>query len=228
VVSRLVGAGIPDAVCETFRSSFGKEAYQRLVEPVERARNRIEHRRFELASSAYQVALKQMPWNWTLIDEVARYLTFSLRDPAAGLAMSRSALALNPSCSADLWNTLGDSLCMLGRDREALAAFHRALRIRPGDVRARYNLACVHIQRRDHSAALEWIAQGLSLDRTEAYWKGFLRLQSDALEALARQFRTENQHRNDRVSKAVHPADQPGILPIDRTRGPGIGTADGP
>ncbi len=44
------------------------------------------------------------------MSEVAHFLTFALRSPIAGLDMAKAALACNPACSADLWNTLADCL----------------------------------------------------------------------------------------------------------------------
>lgn len=141
------------------------------------------------------------------MSKAATFLTFSLRDPAAGLALDRAALALNPTCSADLWNNLGDSLFALGRVVEAREAFLQALRISPEDVRARYNLVCVHIYDKDYPAALRTIAEGLALDRDTAYWKGFLKLQNDVLELLGRRRHQEGHLRVDRVSKALPPED---------------------
>jgi predicted transposase YbfD/YdcC len=43
-----------------------------------------------------------------LLNEVSLFLTFSLRDVRAGVDVAKVALGLNPTCSAELWNTLGD------------------------------------------------------------------------------------------------------------------------
>ncbi len=99
-----------------------------------RARALVKAGRYEAAAGAYRDALGCEPKNWMLTDEVARFLTFSLQEPAAGLDMSRAGLALNPTCSADLWDTAGDALFCLGRVDEARDAFLRALAINPNDV----------------------------------------------------------------------------------------------
>ena len=52
---------------------------------------------------------------------------------------------LNPACSAELWNTLGDCLYEAGRLDLARRAYGRALRVHGGDVKARYNLAWVDV-----------------------------------------------------------------------------------
>ena len=54
------------------------------------------------------------------------------------------AVALNPTCSAELWNALGDALYEWGRTEEARSAYEKALAVNGADVRARYNLAWVH------------------------------------------------------------------------------------
>jgi Flp pilus assembly protein TadD len=59
----------------------------------------------------------------------------------AGIDLAKVALALNPACSSDLWNTLGDGLFEYGRYAEARSAYHKALEVNDADVRARYNLA---------------------------------------------------------------------------------------
>jgi hypothetical protein len=45
-----------------------------------------------------------------LLCEVSQFLTFQFRDPKAAADMAKTALALNPTCSAELWNALGDAL----------------------------------------------------------------------------------------------------------------------
>jgi hypothetical protein len=55
--------------------------------------------------------------------------------------MAKTALALNPTCSAELWNALGDALFEWGRTEEARSAYEKALTVNATDVRARFNLA---------------------------------------------------------------------------------------
>ena len=79
-----------------------------------------------------------------LLNEISMFLTFNLRDVKAGIDMAKAALSLNPTCSAELWNTLGDGLYEWGRTEEARSAYHKALAVNSSDVRSRYNLAWVH------------------------------------------------------------------------------------
>lgn len=199
---RLVGRGLPVALKGRFEDLFNQAAFAKVHEPSARARTLVGDGRFELAASAYREALGRQPWNWALMSEAARFLSFRLRDPAAGLALSRAALVLNPSCSADLWNDLGDSLFLLNRIDEARTAFARALRVNPGDVRARFNLACVHVTRNNELAALLTIAEGLALDESGHYRQGFLKQQADVLERLDHRWQRDRHLQVNRVSEA--------------------------
>ena len=107
------------------------------------ARANLQHGRIEAALAAYHQALERQPYNWILMNEVAMFLTFTLRSPAAGIKMAKAAIDLNPNCSSELWNTLGDAWYEVGKIAEAKGAYQRALRINPSDIRGRYNLAWV-------------------------------------------------------------------------------------
>ena len=114
-------------------------------------------------------ALERQPRNWVLLNEIAMFLTFSLRDLKAGIDMAKMALALNPTCSAELWNTLGDGLFEFGRTEEARSAYLKALDVNESDVRARYNLAWCYAREKNFPAALDMISQALALDKTGEY-----------------------------------------------------------
>jgi tetratricopeptide (TPR) repeat protein len=134
---------------ECFRQLFGKGAHEERQEPLEIARACLQAGAYDSAATAYQKALERQPLNWLLMSEIAKFLTFTLKAPESGLAMARQALALNPACSPDLWNTYGNSLFVLGRHADARLAFQRALAINPNDVRAWYNLSFVYAQEKD-------------------------------------------------------------------------------
>jgi tetratricopeptide (TPR) repeat protein len=153
------------------------------------------------AATAYQKAFEQQPMNWLLMSEIAKFLTFTLRAPESGLAMSRAALALNRSCSSDLWNTYGDSLFVLGRHAEAKGTFQRALRINPNDARAWYNLSFVYTQGKDHAAALDAIAKGMLLDGAGEFREGFLQKQSEILAHVASRHKQELQLQANRLNR---------------------------
>jgi tetratricopeptide (TPR) repeat protein len=162
-----------------------------------------------------------------LMGEVARFLTFGLQSPPSGLRLAREALALNPACSAELWNTLGDALFALGRPGEAHHAFTRALRINPNDVRAHYNLTFVHLQKKDYPAALRTIAQGLALDGAGEYREGLLQKQSEVLGHLAARQRRDAQLLVNRTNACPSGVLSPSALPGLQPGLGGVGSGNG-
>ena len=111
------------------------------------------------------------------MNEIAMFLTFTFRQPASGVAMAREALALNRHCSSDLWSTLGDSLFELGRIDDARQAYQRALRIKPTDVHAQFNMAWVLVRKGQLKEALVMIAEALALDETGEWGERLLKKQ---------------------------------------------------
>jgi tetratricopeptide (TPR) repeat protein len=202
IFSRLLVKVAGAEVIARFHDFFGKIPSEKAQEPVLKARAYHEQGRHELTISSYQRALQDEPWNWALMSEVARFLSVALRDPAAGLALNRAALTLNPACSSGLWDDLGDTLHLLNRRGEAQQAFFRALRVNPEDVRAYYSLAVCYFFDRDFPKALRAIADGLAFDRSGAYRRKLLQLQNDILERLTRLHQFESHLQVDRISRA--------------------------
>src|SRR5262249_4529526 len=155
--ARLLGHQPGADTLARFRECFSQAHRDGLDQPVRQARTAGQAGRFETAAAAYRLALERQPGNWVLFNEVALFLTCTLRDPQAGADLAQLALALNP-ISAALWNTLGDCLFEWGRVAEAGSAYRRAVQLAAGDVRARSNLAWVHERQGDYPAALERIA----------------------------------------------------------------------
>jgi tetratricopeptide (TPR) repeat protein len=121
--SRLQGCNLPYHTTLRFQERFSQAAAEHLQEPIGQARECLRVGRFELASTYYQEALARQPGNWVLLSEVAQFLIFSLRDVKTGIDLAKVALALNPTCSSELWNTLGDGLFEFGRYAEARSAY---------------------------------------------------------------------------------------------------------
>jgi Flp pilus assembly protein TadD len=202
----------------SFSKHFGPAAREHALEPLALARGCARVGRFELAATHYREALTRQPHNWVLLNEVALFLTFSLRDPKAGADLAKVALALNPTCSAELWNTLGDALFEWGRTAEARAAYQKALAVNESDVRARYNLAWVQARERDYPAALAVIAEGLALDKTGEYRERFLQKQAEVLQGLALQHQQEYLLLVNLVSKYARPREDEPPPPDPRNR----------
>ncbi|MCI0642240.1 MAG: tetratricopeptide repeat protein [Gemmataceae bacterium] len=176
---------------QKFQQLFGAAHHELLQEPLQKARACVKVGRFELAASFYNQALDRQPGNWVLLNEVAMFLIFSLRDVKAGIDMAKVALRLNPTLSAELWDTLGDGLFEYGRYIEARSAYHRALQVNGSDVRARYNLAWTHQREKNYPAALEALAEGLALDKTGEYSERLLHKQQEVLAQLAMRHQQE-------------------------------------
>jgi len=69
-----------------------------------------------------------------------------------------------------LWNRLGATLANADRCSEAVPAYHRALALCPGYVRARYNLAVSCINLGAHREAVEHILTGLCYQSSQTLW----------------------------------------------------------
>ncbi len=182
--SRLLGRKLGSDTQTRFFERFGTAAQDRLQEPLLQARACLKVGRFELAASFYNEALERQPRNWVLLNEISMFLTFSMRDPKGGIDMAKLALALNPTCSAELWNTLGDGLYEFGRTAEARSAYEKALAVNSSDVLSRYNLAWVYTRERNYPAALVSIAQALALDKTGEFRDRLLHKQQEVLTQL--------------------------------------------
>jgi tetratricopeptide (TPR) repeat protein len=182
--SRLLSRAAARETVLRFQTCFGRAEYDRIHEPLNKAREAVKVGRFEMAASLYREALRRQPRNWVLLSEISNFVTFSLRDPKAGADMAKLAIKLNPACSSDLWCTLGDALFEWGRTAEARSAYHKALAINPNDVRARFNLAFVHTRDKNYRAALAMIADALALDKTGQYRERLLQKQAEVLQLV--------------------------------------------
>ena len=78
-------------------------------------------------------------------------------------------------------NALGDALYEWGRTGEARSAYEKALAVNAADVRARYNLAWVHVREREYPQALLRIAEALALDKTGEYRERLLQKQQEVV-----------------------------------------------
>src|SRR5262249_15315815 len=113
--SRLLGLGVAEATAGPFAGKFSKAGHGGLQMPGKPGPGNLQAGRFEAAVAAYHAALERQPFNWILMNEIAQFLTFTLRNPLGGVGLAKAALALCPRSSAELWNTLGDAYFELGR-----------------------------------------------------------------------------------------------------------------
>lgn len=191
IETRLLGHEPANETVATFRDRFVAHAFEQLEEPVQHARACVKAGRFEMAANSYQKALERQPRNWYLMGEVSSFLTFQMRDLKAGIDMAKLALAQNPTCSAELWNILGDALFEFGRTAEARSAYLKAISVNSGDVRARHNLAWVYTREKNYGAALQMIAEALAHDKTGQLRERLLHKQQEILALQAVQHQQE-------------------------------------
>ena len=190
--SRLFSKNPSTETIAEFFKLFSDAAHEKLQEPINNARGCAKAGRFEMASSYYQeCCLRLQPRNWVLLNEVAQFLTFQMRDPKAGANLAKIALSLNPTCSAELWNTLGDALYEWGRTAEARGAYEKALSVNAADVRSRFNLAFVHVREKNFDAALKRIAEAFTLDKTGEYRERLMQKMQEVLQHVAHRHQQE-------------------------------------
>ncbi len=216
--ARLLAPAAALDVRTCFSERFGDAAHQRLQEPIQKARACARR-----AGSSWRRAFIGRRWrcqprNWVLLCEVSQFLTFQLRDPKAGTDMAKVALALNPTCSAELWNALGDALYEFGRTEEARSAYEKALTVNAADVRARYNLAWVHTRLKEYPQALNRIAEALALDKTGQYRQQLLQKQQEVLALQTRRHQQEYLLLINLVSKYAKPEKEGEEIPISPGR----------
>jgi hypothetical protein len=90
IFSRMLGHNLHPDVVSVFRERFAKAAWERMEEPTQAARAHVGQGRVEAAAADYTAAVRQKPCDWLLLCEVANFLTFSLRDPWAGVELARA------------------------------------------------------------------------------------------------------------------------------------------
>jgi tetratricopeptide (TPR) repeat protein len=152
------------------------------------------------------------------------FMTFQMRDPKRAADMAKLALALNPTCSAELWNTLGDALYEFGRTGEACGAYRQAIAVNAADVRSRFNLAFVHMREKDYPSALRAISDALALDKTGEYRERLLHKLQEVLNHLTLRNQQEYLLLINLVSKyAKKDSDKPADAPLLLSR-PGEAT----
>jgi tetratricopeptide (TPR) repeat protein len=216
--SRLLGRKLSTETRLRFAERFSDAAYDHLQQPIQQARDCAKAGRFELAAGHFQEAIKRQPRNWLLLNEVSMFLTFQMRDPQGGADMAKVALALNPTCSAELWSTLGDALYEWGRTAEARSAYEMAMSVNTSDVRSRFNLAWVHTREKDYPAALRRIAEAIALDKTGAYRERLLQKQQEVLGRMTQRHQQEYLLLINLVSKYVQQETAAPPKPVEADR----------
>lgn len=225
--SRLVMCRDNQRLASRFEDCFGEAARKHFTEPARRARELAGAGRLHAALGEYREAVARQPFNWVLLNEVSNLLTFGVSRPSAGLDMARAPIDHNPACSAEVWNTAGDSLFRLNQIEESRSAYLRALEIAPDDVRARYNLAWVHLATGEFADGLRRVAEALALDQRSEFREGLLQKQAELLGQLDRRNRQSYHGLADRISPAASSQSGNAAHNVEPAggAGPGLGSA---
>lgn len=213
--SRLLMCGDNACLASRFEECFGEAARKYFNEPAMRARDLARVGRLHAALGEYREAVAREPFNWTLLNEVSRFLTFGMSNPRAGLDMAGVAIEQNPACSAEVWNTAGDSLFRLNRIEESRSAYRRALEIGPDDVRARYNLAWVHLATGEYEDGLKRVAEALALDQRGEFRDALLQKQAELLGQLDHRNRQSYHGLADRISPVASAKSPNSASPVE-------------
>lgn len=200
--SRMMGKNLPERVQQYYAKTYGKAAYDDGKKHIAEARLLQEGGRIEQALVAYEKALKKQPYNWVLADEVARFLMTKFDDYEAAMQMSQHGLTLNPSCSASLWNNLGDCRKAL-KLPHARECFERAVKIDPDDPRGHFGLGLVLATENEHAAALHKYADALVRDKHNEYAERIQTKQEELLTRLRNRWQREARNLTNRVNQMI-------------------------
>lgn len=182
--ARLFGRDqVGDEVLTTFGNLYDKEAWDAIEAPYRAALELQQAGQHEAARWKFEEAHRMQPYNWSLMEAIVAFLSYSLAEHDAGLEVAKRALQLN-HLSPRLWNLLGD--CYYGLDalEPAQQAYQQAARVSPANARARANLAYVFLKRGLPGDAIRAIGEALALDRTADYRDELLAKQMEALQAM--------------------------------------------
>lgn len=182
--ARLIAKRPHHRVVDVFEHLYSGDTWERREKPYREAAELVESGRFEAARWKYEEAYRLQPYNWSVLETIAAFLTYSIKDYEAGMEVAKQGLQLN-HLSSTLWNILGD--CYYGLDdlESAEEAFRQATTLNPSDVRGRLNLAYVFLRRNDYGGALTIIGAALALDKAGEMREFLLSKQSEALEGLS-------------------------------------------
>lgn len=156
----------PLARTETrFARGFAAQGFQALEGLMGRARDAAAIKDVAQARALYRDAEALCSENWILLAEWAHMENFVAGNPERALELAERALALNSTCSADLWCERGDALHRLGDGEGSERAYLRGLEINADHVRSHFNIAWLRAERGAYGEALRALGTALACDR---------------------------------------------------------------
>jgi tetratricopeptide (TPR) repeat protein len=192
--SRWIGRRDEQLPAGLFRLIFDGHRRNRVLDLLDQARARADQGHTEEARWLFWRAHSQAPRCWHVLERWAAFCLSRMKDPQTAHDLVEDGLRLHPRYPL-LWNMKGDALYEQKRPSEAEACYQRALELHPREVRARLNLAYVHLDAGRYAEALTLLAQALSLDThgdhrealLEKQQQVLLRMSLDARDALSQQ-----------------------------------------
>lgn len=174
----------PSEVVDRFRALYSKAVWEAAEAPYHDALDLQQRGQYEAARWKFEAAQRLQPYNWSLMETIVTFLSYTLSEHQAGLELAKRALRLN-HLSPRLWSLLGDCYYGLEELESAEESYLQAARLNPVDVRARANLIYIHLRRGMPAAALRTIGEALALDRAGDYRDELLTKQNEAFQAMA-------------------------------------------
>jgi tetratricopeptide (TPR) repeat protein len=208
--SRLLTHLVLPGTAAAFRDRYSLTAYEYFETPAAEAREHLMAGRVSDALASFRTAVGRSPRDWHLIGRAAEFVTVEMKDHNVAMELIRAALELNPTCSAWLWNVLGDCLFYQGRGDEAREAYLQAEQIDANDVQTNYNLACVATDRGAFVDALGFIARGLANDPPGTHRMRLLDKQQQILTAMSSRWLEEQGRASKRAAAFSLPPAAPG------------------
>jgi len=142
---------------------------------------RLSRKDVAKALEHYRSAVQMFPCNWKVLAELAHVENAFAENHEGALALIDQAIALNPTCSSDLWSERGDILVLLGQMAEAERSYARGVALNGMHSRCHYNLAWLWAEQGRFPEALEACGRALATDRTGAASETILAKQKDIL-----------------------------------------------
>ena len=196
--ARMIGTDLAPAAVELFRALFGTETRDKLKQPLEQIAEHTEAGRLQEALTLWQGLLDDHPRNWHVREQAAVFLTHHAGLHETAIEVAREALRLHP-CASLLWNVLGDAFLHMKDTRSAVECYETSIRLHPGEVRARLNLATLMNLRGHPAEALSLVNAALQHDVRLDYSEDLLVRQREASELLMEMRKQEAARVQDRV-----------------------------
>jgi tetratricopeptide (TPR) repeat protein len=186
LISRWVGRCAQPLAASLFQVIFDGNRRERVPDLLEQAHEHAARSRTEEARWLFWQAYQRAPRCWHLLERWATFYLVQLKQPGTACELAEAGLRLHPR-HPPLLNLRGDALYELQRYADAEQSYLQAMALNPREIRARLNLAYVHLKTGRPTHALTVLAEALALDTLADYREALLEKQRQALAQLSAQ-----------------------------------------